>query len=164
DRLGHHDPARREVHGDVRAELGAGDAPVYDPVAPGEHLPPELRLAEAPERLVERGLVDGLRRQPEIRGTALGVAAATDPLEERPFHLAREARLPRREVRQLDAERRGDRALVRTALAAERHAGGRAGEDHPRADVERVDEGVEPAADERVVHRADRDELLPEEL
>ena len=46
----------------------------------------------------------------------------------------------------------------------QRDAGRRADDDEPRAGVEAVDQRIEAAADERVVHRADRQQVLAVEV
>ena len=51
-----------------------------------------------------------------------------------------------------------------SAFWAERDAGGRAGEDHARANVKAVNQCVESTADEGIVDRADRDQVLARQL
>src|SRR5690349_4394362 len=72
----------------------------------------------------------------------------------------RKGRLVESDTRQLDSERRRDRALVRATLRAERDTGRGARKDHLRADVEAIDQGIETAADEWVVDRTDRNQVL----
>ena len=47
-----------------------------------------------------------------------------------------------------------------TALGCQRHAGGRAGDDEPGVVVDAVDQRIETTQHERVVHGADREEVL----
>ena len=72
-------------------------------------------------------------RQPQVRPNPLvGAARRRSRLRAAPRRLARRSRLAARQVRQLDADRGGDRRLVRAALGRQRDAGRRAGEDELR--------------------------------
>ena len=75
--------------------------------------------------------------------------------------LVHESRLERRKpvLRQAD-ERGGDR-LVRAAFGRERDAGRRRDEDEARILITGIVERIEPARDERIVQRADRESRSP---
>ena len=96
--------------------------------------------------------------EPQVGGEAVagGRDSRAMPSSSVQTDLAPEDRLVVAQARQLDAERRRDGRLVGAALRGERHARRRADEDELRLDVERVDERVEAARDERVVDGADR--------
>ena len=79
---------------------------------------------------------------------------------QQPVDLGRIRRLGVGEAGKLEADRRRDRRLVRAALAREADPRRGAGDHEARAVVQRVDQGVEPAADERVVDRPDRHQQM----
>ena len=82
-------------------------------------------------------------------------------VQERPFEVAPERRLPGDAAGLLDPDRRRDHRLVRAALRPERDAARRADEDRLAAGVDPERPRLERARDERVVDRADRQQRLP---
>ena len=138
---------------------------VDEPVAAGQH---GLAPAVEAQPFLDRGrqrLVDRARGEAQVGGEpVVRVEAAADPLEQCPGHLAGEDRLVSAKAGQLDAERRRHRRLVGAAFGRQRDSRRRPDQHEARLDVERVDQRIEPARDERVVDRADRRQPLAEQL
>src|SRR5207249_3389632 len=130
----------------------------------GQHAGPDRLLAARRDELRERRLLDRLRREPQVERLAVRLLELREAVEEQPLELAGEARLRVDEPRELQSDPRRDRRLVRAALARERDARRRAGDDEPRAGVRRVEEPFEAPADERVVQCPDREERLSMDL
>ena len=96
DRLRHHRPGRGDLDRVAVLQVGHRFAPIDQPVAAGQHLAPQLVLAERCSAGSWQRLVDRLGREAQVgREAVLAVAAAAQPLEQRPLDLAREARLVR---------------------------------------------------------------------
>src|SRR5690606_32197278 len=84
--------------------------------------------------------------------------------EDDPLQFLPEAGLVEAEVGKLDADRVAYERLVSAALGAEADARRGAEDDEAGAGIDAVEEGVQPALDERVVERADREEHFAVEL
>ena len=164
----------RRVHGlgQYRATRGEHDSRrgarrrfgLHQAIATGQHVLAQLGITETVAGRHERRLVDRPRREPQVEALAVGFAELADAVAQEPVERLRVARLGIREAGQFETDRRSDRALVRAALGGQRHAGRGADDDEAGAVVEAVDQGVEPAAHERVVHGADGDEVLAVQL
>ena len=105
--------------------LGRG---VDEAVRTGEHLAAQHGIAEPGARGLERRLVDGARGQAQVVGAVVvggsrrrGGRATCDAAErvaQQPVQRPGVGRLDERDARQLEAHRRGDRALVGAASGA----------------------------------------------
>ena len=85
-------------------------------------------------------------------------------MQEGPFEVLGEGRLPRHAARLLDPDRRRDDRLVRAALGPQRDARRRADEDRLPAGVDAERPRLVRARDERVVDRAHRQQRAPVRL
>ena len=161
--LGQDGPAGREDH------VGRSGRPALlirldQPVAAGEHVGPQRVVAQAGAGGGEGRLVERAGRQAEVQRVAVGRGEAGQPVAQQPVQRHRVGRLGQGQPGQLHPDRRRDRRLVRPSLRSERDARRRADHDEAGAVVERVDQGVEAAADERVVDGADRQQVLAVQL
>ena len=81
-------------------------------------------------------------------------------MQQRPFQILSERRLPRDAPRLLETDRRRDDRLVGAALGRERDPGRRSDEDRLPAGVQAERPRLERPVDERVIQRADREQRL----
>src|SRR5437764_3710 len=123
-----------------------------DPVVPIE-IGPRARLPEVVN--AERQLGHAERR-PDDRERVRRAGEPREGIEQDPFDLTGECRLPEDDPGEREADPRRDHRLMRAALGRQRDARRRRRHDEARARIEGVVERVEPAGDERIVERADR--------
>ena len=154
----------RAARGDHDPGAGTTDFGLGQAVAAGQHVIAQRGPVAALEQRHKRILRDRRGREPQVVRLTVGQHDVAQPVQHHPLGLERVAGLPHRQPGQLHADRRGDRRLVCTALARQRDTRRRTGEDKARTRVDRVDEGIQTAADERVVDRADGQQLLPVQL
>ena len=95
---------------------------------------------------------------------AVDRAETLKTVAQQPVERLRARRLDERDPRKLHADGRRDRASVCSTLWRKGHARRCAGDDEASPVVEAVDQGIQAAADERVVDGPDRKQMLPMEF
>ena len=151
-------------------EIVVGGERVDQSVPARQDLTAKHRLAEPLTCRREGALVNRASGKPEVVGAIVerrGGLRVGVPRRDTKYGVAQQpieggavGGFDVRDVRKLQPHTGRDGGLMRATLRCQGHATGRSGNDEPRSRVHRIDEGIQAAEDEWVVHRSDGNERL----